>query len=128
MKTGVILIATFLSLPLFVLSSHLSTTKPMASNMDDCPFMLHEESICPMDFADHIYIWKSVFVGVLPTILTIISILSLVVIKVRFIWELVLQKAKTPAIRRQYREATYSFLYRPLQEMFSSGILNPKLH
>ena len=100
----------------------------MSGGMTDCPFMEHGEVICQMNLADHIGAWKSAFLSVLPA-LTLLLAAAGVAIFVASVAPNLLQKTRylQPAIRKRFRPRTYTFSYRPLQELFSDGILHPKL-
>lgn len=104
---------------------HLSAGMDMTGGMTHCPFMTHEEVLCPMDLADHIAAWKSAFLAVTPTVMVLLSAAALVV----FFAPHVFVATRRPPIllHRQLRERTYTFVYRPLQELFSNGILHPKV-
>jgi len=128
MKIMAGIILTFLLGAMFVSLFHMSTDMNMSGGMTDCPFMSHEEVVCPMNLADHIGAWKSVFLAVAPTI----SLISVIAGLVAFAYAI----ASNLLFRRRYtlfkksfchKERTYTFSYRPLQELFSNGILHPKL-
>lgn len=124
MKTIAGLILVFLTGSMFV------GLFPMSMDMDTtgCPFMAHEEVLCPMDLADHIGAWKSAFLAVTPTIFLLLVMASAVALATSFVPHLFVSKLRPiPLLRRQLRERTYTFLYRSLQELFSSGILHPKV-
>lgn len=124
--TGIIL--TFLLGAMSVSLFHMSMDMDMAGGMSDCPFMAHNEVICPMDLADHIGAWQSVFQAVVPSIVLILVAVGVVALVSSLAPHLLLPKRKPiPLSLRRLRERTYSFSYRPLQELFSNGILHPKL-
>ncbi|MEZ4200667.1 MAG: hypothetical protein R3B69_03755 [Candidatus Paceibacterota bacterium] len=115
--------AMFLSL--FTMSSGMDMT---GGGMSDCPFMAHDEVICPMDLADHIGAWQSIFQAITPTIVLLLAVALAVVTVASVAPHLLLPKRKPiPLSLRRLRERTYSFSYRSLQELFSNGILHPKL-
>ena len=121
--TGIFLSVMFLSL------FHVPVGMDMSGSMSsDCPFMSHEEVICSMSTLDHLTAWKSAFMAVLPSRTLLLLAIAAVV--------LVLSVAPNLLRRQRYRavlptrylsERTYSYFYRPLQELFSNGILHPKL-
>lgn len=128
MKLTASLILTFLLGAMFVSLFHMSMGMDMHGGMSDCPFMAHEEVICPMDLADHLAAWKSVFQAVAPTIVLLIAAAGAVALAVTVAPHLFTSKRRpVPILPRLLRERTYSFSYRPLQELFSSGILHPKV-
>lgn len=107
---------------------HISSGMSMDGNTSGCPFMLHSETLCSMNVLDHVGEWKSVFLGMMPTLTLLLSALVSVLV--------VLSVAPNLLQRRKYRvlvvlkdstERVYWFPYHPLQELFSSGILHPKL-
>jgi len=97
----------------------------MSGGETDCPFMSPEEVICPMNLIDHIGAWKSAFVALAPTLgLLIVTAVFVVSIAPNLIRKFFY--ALPPSLR--FCERIDAFSRRPLQELFSSGILNPKLH
>lgn len=107
---------------------HMSMGMDMAGGMTDCPFMEHSEVICPMNLADHMVAWKAAFVSVVPTIVTLLLVAGAVAFIASTAPFLFGPKRKPIPIRLNVlRTRTYSFSYRPLQELFSNGILHPKL-
>lgn len=121
--TGIFLSVMFLSL------FHMPVGMDMSGSMSsDCPFMSHEEVICSMSTLDHLTAWKSAFMAILPSLTLLLLAIAAVA--------LVLSVAPNLFQRQKYRltlpthylkERTYSYSYRPLQELFSNGILHPKL-
>jgi len=113
-----------MSISLFQMSAGMN----MSGEMTDCPFMAHEEVICPMDLADHMEAWKSVFLSVVPT-LTLLLAATGIAVFVASIPPNLWRRISYPAtlLPRWLRFKIYTFSYRPLQELFSSGILHPKL-
>jgi hypothetical protein len=101
----------------------------MSGGMTDCPFMAHEEVICQMSLADHIGALKSVFLSVVPTI-TLLLVVAGVAVFIASIAPNLLRKIQyaSPPLCRWLQTKKYTFSYRPLQELFSNGILHPKLY
>ena len=122
-------ILLFLLGTMFVSLFHLSMGMGMMGDTTDCPFMSHEETVCPMNLADHIGAWKDVFLSVIPG-LTLILAAAVTAIFVAPIAPNLLLKTQytSPPLHRYLQIRTYTFSYRPLQELFSNGILNPKLY
>jgi len=121
--TGIFLSVMFLSL------FHMPVGMDMSGSMSsDCPFMSHEEVICSMSTLDHLTAWKSAFMAVLPS-LTLLLLAIATVVLVFSVAPNLLQRQRYRAILPIYNleERTYSYSYRPLQELFSNGILHPKL-
>lgn len=122
------IILTFLMGAMFVSLFNMSSGMDMSGGMSDCPFMSHEEVLCPMNLADHIGAWKSAFLSVTPTIFLLLAAAGAVALVISTAPHLLVPKRKPIPIRlKLLRERTYSFSYRLLQELFSSGILHPKL-
>ena len=127
MKVTASVILTFVLGTMFVSLFHMSQMD-MHGGMSDCPFMAHEEVICPMNLADHIAAWKSAFLAVTPMLTLLLAMAGAVAIIASFSPHLFTSKRKPiPILHRQLRERTYSFSYRPFQELFSNGILHPKV-
>jgi hypothetical protein len=99
----------------------------MQMGMSDCPYMSHEEVVCPMSVADHIGAWKSVFLSVVPT-LTLLVAAATVVLFATKAPNLLLRIIHFSSPPARMRERVYTFFYRSLQELFARGILNPKLY
>lgn len=108
---------------------HMSMGMDMSGGMTDCPFMSHEEVICPMNLADHIEAWKSVFLSAVPSLTLLLAVAGMAVF-VASVAPNLLRKIQyaSPPLQRWLEVRTYTFSYRPLQELFSNGILHPKLY
>jgi hypothetical protein len=99
----------------------------MADRMTDCPFMLHSDGLCPMSIAEHLGAWKSFFLSTAPTTI-ILLVGALLVSAVVFAPHLFVDSTKLLAAGGiRLRARRYRHSYRPLQELFASGILHPKL-
>lgn len=124
---SIMLLAFFLGTMFFSLF-HMSMGMDMHGGMVDCPFMAHEEVICPMNLADHIGAWKSVFLATVPA-LTLLLAITGVAVSVISVAPNLLRKIEyaSPPLQRWLAVRIYSFSYRPLQELFSNGILHPKV-
>jgi hypothetical protein len=122
-------ILTFFLGTMFFSLFHMSMGMDMSGGMTDCPFMSHEEVICQMNLADHIGAWKSVFLSVVPTITLLLAVAGVAVF-IASIAPNLLRKIHyaSPPLCRGLQTKTYTFSYRPLQELFSSGVLHPKLY
>lgn len=88
-----------------------------------CPFMPGEQVVCQMDAFDHISAWQSTFVAIVPTILAL-SILAAVIV---LTWRHCYPPPDFVPIRIHYQRRTESVITPFYQELFSSGILNPKI-
>jgi len=125
---SVVLLTFFLGTMFFSLFQ-MSVGMDMSGGMTDCPFMSHEEVICPMNLADHMGAWKSVFLSVTPTLTLLLAVAGIAAF-VTSIAPNLLQRIQypLPSQNRWLQIRTYTFSYRPLQELFSNGILHPKLY
>lgn len=122
-----VLLTLFLGTMFFSLF-HMSMGMDMTGGMSDCPFASHEEVICPMNLVDHIGAWKSVFSSAVPTLTLLLAVAGVAAL-VASVAPNLLKKIQyaSPPLPRWLKARTYTFSYRPLQELFSNGILNPKL-
>lgn len=128
MKAIAALILAFLLGTMFVGLFHMSTGMDMAAGMSDCPFMSHEEVWCPMNLADHLGAWKSIYLAIVPSVALLFAVAGAVAIAILIVPSLFAQRYKPIPIRYRFlRERVYTYSYRPLQELFASGILHPKL-
>jgi hypothetical protein len=96
-------------------------------SMTDCPFMQHEENLCPMDLLDHVQAWKSVFLFAVPQFISYLLTLYTgyaVLSRTDFF---TLLRPPVHATRRYLRQAVAEYPLKPLQELYAAGILNPKL-
>jgi len=103
----------------------MSAGMEMGQGMSDCMFMSHEEMICPMSVIDHINAWQSMFLSVSPTFVSV-----LVILLVAFIIPIFFRKCyntSSPSILPYLHQRKYNFCHRPLQELFSNGILHSKV-
>lgn len=122
--SGIVL--TFLLGAIFVSLFNMSMGMDMSGRMSGCPSMTLEKVLCPINLASHIDEWKAAFLAITPSITLLLAVLGVVSVPLAFF-------LFTPKIKdvtflfRQLLRKSYSYFYRPMQELFSSGILNPKL-
>lgn len=123
----IIFILLFLGTMFFSLF-HMSMGMDMSAGMTDCPFMANSEVICAMNVSDHIGAWKSVFLSTVSTLTMLLAVAGVAVF-IASVAPNLLRKIDyaSPSLQRWLEIRTYSFSYRPLQELFSNGILHPKL-
>jgi hypothetical protein len=108
---------------------HMSMGMDMSQGMSDCPFMSHEEVICPMNLIDHIDAWKSTFLSVVSAFTVLFVAIGAAVLIPSIAPNLLLKiQFALPAVRKWLHAKIYTFSYRLLQELFSKGILHPKLY
>lgn len=128
MKAATSLIFIFLLGAMFASLFHMSMGMDMTGGMSDCPFMAQQEVICPMNLVDHMEAWKAAFLAVSPSIVLLLALAGAIVFIVSVAPQLFAPGHKPILILyRQLRERTYTFSYRPFQELFAKGILHPKL-
>lgn len=100
----------------------------MNTGMTNCPFMTHEETLCPMTVFDHLSMLRDFFETTLPNILTLTLTIGEALVPLFFTFKLKpLLRLHSHAFLRWRKNVTYRFSYRSFQDLFSRGILNPKL-
>ena len=125
---GGMLLAVFLSVLSLSLFHMPAVGMDMSGDTSGCPFMAHEATLCSMSVLDHVGAWKSAFLAVVPGFTLLLSVLVGAIVLLSVAPNLLVkQKYRTPPLPKKLTERTYTFSYRPLQELFSSGILHPKL-
>jgi hypothetical protein len=110
---------------------HTSMSMDMGKSggISDCPFMSHGEVLCSMSVFDHFGAWKDAFTAIAPTFLTLLATLAAVAVAISIAPNLALPQ-KLLYTRLQVSniiDRTFKHSVRPLQELFSNGILHPKL-
>ena len=98
---------------LFILAGHMSHR---GVSMSDCPYAIGQQSMCTMDFSAHIAAWQDMVRALIPTIVLLIVVSIFVVWRER-------NKDHLPVYVRRQRGRQRS----PYLELFSRGILNPKI-
>ena len=99
------------------------------SNMSECLFKSRGETLCSMNILDHFGVWKSNFLAVVPTFTLLLGVLAAALIFLAVAPHLIFSKRKLlyeTFVLNRNRDITI-FSGRPLQELFSNGILHPKL-
>lgn len=106
-----------------------SNMMSMSHSVSDCASMSHQEVICSVSLSEKISTWKSVFFNlILSTLVLSISIGSVILITgiaSKYLKDAFLHKI--PILWSQLINRTYTYLVRSMQELFSNGILHPKL-
>ena len=111
--------------------SHFSMSMNMEGDttMSDCPFM-SGMAICNMSILEHIATWQSMFAHIQQPqnpMLVLLFLLSVSLVMVGWI------KRRYPPPKNSLEQCAYFFgrehvlVIKPLQDLFSNGILNPKL-
>lgn len=100
----------------------------MSVGMTDCPFMSHTETICPMSVFDHMEAVKSVFMGTVAT-LVVLLLAGVVGLRGGVVPANLPRKLRQtiPLFLYQLKHRTYAYYVRALQDLYSNGVLNPKL-
>lgn len=98
---------------LFMITGHASHGMAMS----DCPYMAGQHAMCSMDTFSHITAWQNVVNTILSETLLLIIFVAILVP-----WPLVINTSPPSALRR--RPERKISLY---TELFSQGILNPKI-
>lgn len=107
---------------------HVTSGMDMAGSMPDCPFMTHGETLCSMGVLDHVGLWQATFLAVTPSLIVLLFALVTAVVLLAVAPNLLRkQRFREPLFSKELLQRIYSYSYRPLQELFSSGILHPKL-
>ncbi len=91
--------------------------------MSGCPFMPGEQAICQMDAFAHISAWQSMFASTVPTTFIIALLAVAILLAWQSWWPPPLQIIRSSLYERR-RELAFIPL---LQQLFSDGILNPKI-
>jgi hypothetical protein len=110
---------------------HMSAGMDMGgdSNMSGCPFMSQEETLCSMSVFDHLGAWQSNFIAVVPTLTLLLGALVATAVLLSVAPHLIFSNRRPlheTFVLNKIREVL-SFPQRSLQELFSNGILHPKL-
>mgnify|MGYP001258635514 CR=1 FL=1 len=107
---------------------HMTMTMDMVDDASGCAFMSSGKELCNMSVAEHISTWQSTFLATMPVFNLLLLALAAAVIIFTVAPNLLLkQRFRVSIIPKEIVERVYTFSYRPLQELFSSGILHPKL-
>lgn len=103
--------------------------------MAGCPLMMGKASICPMQLADHIALWRNLFATALPQITG--QLLLIIVVSGLPVWLALLQRAwllervkrNAVSIWLQYlRQHPRANPYGTILWAFARGILHPKIY
>ena len=129
-RISAVLLAFVFVATMFLGSFFVSADLYQTSDSVRCPLMTGETVVCQMDGGELLSAWQSKFLTIIPTLLTLLLAASLVAVSALLpttpfqqlckVWEL--------APICTYSERPLTFAVRSLQELFSSGILHPKLY
>lgn len=124
-------LAAFLFLGLLGMSySNMSMGPDGSMTMTNCPLMTGQAVVCNMNLLQHIAAWQSMFVTTLQQNGSDLLALLLAALALTLIWTRLLRPKlqPEPALAFAVIKSREISLPSPLfQELFSSGILNPKL-
>ncbi|MEO5646678.1 MAG: hypothetical protein ABIO57_00390 [Candidatus Paceibacterota bacterium] len=101
---------------------HMAHMNERGMPMSNCPYMIGEHSLCQMNTSGHLTMWQHQFTtAVFPTV---IALLSLAVVAITF------QRYFSPPdpLLLYAKKRRQNFLPLHYQDLFSQGILNPKLY
>ncbi len=117
------LILAFLTIPFLLFPATTGTMHHahLPINLDDCPYMVHDQALCPFNLAHYLSIWNSVFASSLlnSNLLMLFAVLAIVVS-----FSLPALNHHKLRFRKKKENKKINILYR---ELFSSGLLNPKV-
>lgn len=125
--TGVMLLV-FISM-LFVSLFNMSMDLDIVGDTSGCPFMSHQETLCSMSIFDHLGVWESNFLAIAPAFVLLLGTLAATAVLLSVAPHLIVSKGTlyTQSFVLNKNRDIFSFPRRPLQELFSNGILHPKL-
>ncbi len=92
-----------------------------------CPFMSHEDTICPMSSFEHISTIRSLLESTKPSVIELFVIGSTLVLYINVIRPDYSLYQKTKVFMRWRKLILYNFFQKAYQALLSNGILNPKL-
>lgn len=129
LKVAVMSLAFIFVGTLFLSLFHMSTDMSMANHMLGCPMVMETGIVCQMDFNEHISVWSTLSLAT-PLLLLMLFLLPLSriwVIACSILFNQVSLAWKLLALSL-YQKQVPSYTVRGFQELFSSGILHPKLY
>lgn len=124
----ILTLAAFLAVGIFGISHAFGMEMDKEGKMGGCLF-IQEASICNMNTLEHITAWQSMLTSLPNTVNLLILFLGLVLVsflRLRF-------QPNAPdnllfAWKRYSLDSNSQSIHNPLQELFSRGILHPKLY
>jgi len=123
-------LAAFLFFGIFGVSHSTMNMGPDGNmTMSNCPFMSGQAVVCNMNPLEHISAWQSMFVTILQQNSSDLLVLLLAALALTLVWTRLLRPKFEPEPQLAFAIACREHYLPPplLQELFSSGILNPKL-
>ena len=114
---------------LFLSLFHMSTDMSMTNHTPGCPMLMETGTICQMDYSEHLSAWSALSLAI-PLLLLMLFLLplakacaiacSVLFNQVSLVWKLL--------VFNFYQKQFPTYIVRGFQELFSSGILHPKLY
>lgn len=98
---------------LFIIAGHTSHGMPMS----DCPYAAGQHAMCSMDVFSHITAWQRTMNVIFPTIL-----LLMIFVAISIRWPITINHSPPAVVRRRPERQVSLYV-----ELFSQGILNPKI-
>ena len=107
---------------------HMTMGMDIAGEESDCLFMTAKEKLCSMSLSEHFVVWQSVFTAIIPGLLLLLVAFAVIAVVMSIAPHLLIRKlCELSTLAREIQERMHSFSWRYLQELFSDGILHPKL-
>lgn len=120
---SVVIIFICLVIPLLFLQGSMTTMSQShhAMSVSDCPFMNQNQSLCPLNLLFYISVWRSIFSSFFPSI-KLILFFSIILIATIAKFPLIFYDK--PPLYFNRIKTKIKILY---EELFSNGLLNPKV-
>ena len=114
---------------LFLSLFHISTDMSMTNHTHGCPMLMEAGAICQMDYNEHLAIWLGVSLAT-PLLLLILLLLPFVkmVLPVSELWFRQRLLVSISPVFHNHLKQRPNHTVRNLQELFSGGVLHPKLY
>lgn len=114
-----LVISLYLFIPMYLFGHMMHMTDSHMMSSKDCPYLVGEHSICPMDFSEHVSAWQNMLIVMTP-----ISKMLFTFILMSFVY-LAISVARYIFYIKRKRHRSVFILYR---ELFAQGILNGKAY
>jgi hypothetical protein len=120
--------ATFFSVGIMLTMSHAHGEHGHVATVPDCPFMTHEDTLCPMTAIEYLAAFRKTFEGAIPSILVLALTFSLVgYLTPTFIGK-DRERTRTHSFMRWRKDISARYSWRLYQDIFARGVLHPKVH
>lgn len=119
----VTLILAFLAIPFLLFPATTGTMHHahLPMSLDDCPYMLHDQALCPFNLAHYLGIWNSIFAS---SLLSANLLMFFAVFAIGVGFSITTFNQHKIRLRKKKENKEIKILYR---ELFSIGLLNPKV-